>query len=75
MVSIFRLKKLLTSGEVSENIYVKYLLISRAKKIFGYNTGCFFFFGFSQAAVNQLEVIPDNWTQKFEPHGGQISKP
>ena len=22
-----------------------------------------------------LEVIPDNWTQKFEPHGGQISKP
>ena len=22
-----------------------------------------------------LEVITDNWTQKFEPHGGQISKP
>ena len=22
-----------------------------------------------------LEVIPDNWTQKFEPDGGQISKP
>ena len=20
-----------------------------------------------------IEVIPDNWTQKFEPHGGQIS--
>ena len=22
-----------------------------------------------------VEVITDNWTQKFEPHGGQISKP
>ena len=22
-----------------------------------------------------IEVITDNWTQKFEPHGGQISKP
>jgi len=22
-----------------------------------------------------VEVIPDNWTQKFEPPGGQISKP
>ena len=22
-----------------------------------------------------IEVIPVNWTQKFEPHGGQISKP
>ena len=26
-------------------------------------------------ALISLEVIPDNWTQKFEPHGGQISKP
>ena len=25
--------------------------------------------------VFNIEVIPDNWTQKFEPHGGQISKP
>ena len=24
---------------------------------------------------NHVEVIPVNWTQKFEPHGGQISKP
>ena len=24
---------------------------------------------------NNIEVIPVNWTQKFEPHGGQISKP
>ena len=24
---------------------------------------------------NYIEVFPDNWTQKFEPHGGQISKP
>ena len=24
---------------------------------------------------SDLEVIPDNWTQKFEPHVGQISKP
>ena len=23
----------------------------------------------------KLEVITDNWTQKFEPHVGQISKP
>ena len=23
----------------------------------------------------ELEVIPVNWTQKFEPPGGQISKP
>ena len=23
----------------------------------------------------EVEVIPDNWTQKFEPPGGQISKP
>ena len=22
-----------------------------------------------------VEVIPVNWTQKFEPHGGQILKP
>ena len=25
--------------------------------------------------IPALEVIPDNWTQKFEPHGEQISKP
>ena len=24
---------------------------------------------------DNIEVIPVNWTQKFEPHGGQISKP
>ena len=26
-------------------------------------------------AEKHLEVLPVNWTQKFEPHGGQISKP
>ena len=26
-------------------------------------------------SVFNIEVIPDNWTHKFEPHGGQISKP
>ena len=26
-------------------------------------------------SIIKIEVIPDNWTHKFEPHGGQISKP
>ena len=28
-----------------------------------------------QMNIGHIEVIPDNWTQKFEPHVGQISKP
>ena len=40
------------------------LLVLVIKKTLKYIFSCF-----------ELEVIPDNWTQKFEPDGGQISKP
>ena len=35
----------------------------------------YFWIDVKTSLLFKVEVIPDNWTQKFEPPGGQISKP